>query len=75
MSELQRVGKVRVVPVEKPTVEIAVPAGTSLEKVFNSAGLVGAVRGIGPRGCETCISGREFLVNIYEEVTLVEFEE
>jgi hypothetical protein len=75
MSENQRTGKARIVPVEKPTVEISVPAGTSLDKVFTHAGLVGAVRGIGPRGCETCISGREFLVNIYEEVTLVEFEE
>lgn len=53
---------------------MAVAPGTSLEKALQSATLVNVVRGIGPRGCETCISGREFLVNIYEEVTSVEFE-
>ena len=75
MSEYQRAGKARIVSVDKPTVEISVPAGTSLDKVFNHSDLVNVVRGIGPRGCETCISGREFLVNIYEEVTLVELGE
>jgi hypothetical protein len=75
MPEFDRVGKLHVVPIEKPTIAVAVPAGTNVEKVLQSEALVNAVRGIGPRGCETCISGREFLVNIYEEVTLVEFAE
>jgi hypothetical protein len=75
MPDFDRVAKLRVVPASRPTIELAVPPGTSLERALSSEALVSAVRGIGPRGCETCISGREFLVNIYDEVTLVEFAE
>jgi hypothetical protein len=76
MSESERVAKVRVLHFsDRPTFEVSVPGGTSLEKVFASSALIQAVRGIGPRGCETCLSGREFLVNLYDEVTRVEFEE
>jgi hypothetical protein len=70
------VANVRVLrPENPPTVEIALPAGTSLDSVLANASLIGAVRGLVPRGCETCLSGQEFLLRAYEEVINVEFGE
>jgi hypothetical protein len=76
MSDLQSRSAARLRVAEiRPSVEVAVPAGTSLEKVLGNTSLVGALRGLGPRGCETCISGLEFLVKELDEVTHVEFGE
>jgi hypothetical protein len=56
-----------------PVIELALPAGVALEKIFADQRLIDSIRKLGPRGCQTCISGREFLLNSYEEVIRVEF--
>lgn len=58
---------VRVGHTEKgPSLEVGVPAGTSLETIFANADLIAAIRGLRPgRGCPTCTSGVP--LNIFEE--------
>jgi hypothetical protein len=55
-------------------VEIMVPAGSQLEHVIANEQLVNALRGFLPRGCETCLSGREFIVKTYDDAVTVELE-
>ncbi len=54
----------------RPTVEVSVPAGTPFNQIaVNQNLLVDIVRKLGPRGCETCLSGRDILIRErYEEV-------
>jgi hypothetical protein len=47
----------------RPTVELTVPAGTPFKSlVVDSGWLLDIVRGLGPKGCEVCLSGRELLI-------------
>lgn len=47
----------------RPTIEVTVPSGISVGELFVEKNwLVDLARKIGPRGCEMCLSGRDFLI-------------
>jgi hypothetical protein len=54
-------------------VSVAVPAGTSLDKIFVNKALIQGIRG--PGGCQTCLSGKDLHLQQFEEVILVELAE
>src|SRR5262249_42534605 len=69
----------RVVAAEsRPAIELSVPRGTSLETIFkarNAESLAKMIAGLGARGCQTCISGQDFIIRErFEEVIQVELE-
>lgn len=58
----------------RSTVEVTIPVGTSFDEIVaRPEVLVDAFRKFRPKGCETCLSGRDFLIRErFEDVINVE---
>ena len=57
----------------RPTIEVLVEPGIPMKELFATTDwLVDIARKLGPRGCEFCISGRDFLIRErFEEIVNV----
>ncbi len=61
--------------VDRSTVEVQVPVGTRFEDLLERPDLlVDIFSKFRPRGCETCLSGRDLVIReMFEDVINVEF--
>jgi len=64
MPDVSKDASARMLQAEcRPTVELEIPAGTPFEAVLRDPDwILEIVKELGPRGCERCLSGRDFLL-------------